>query len=234
MNKFFFLSIALACGLLPAMAQDRSTLGVQYQYAQPVGSFKNNFIDRGSARGFSVDLLYAINPQWRAGGGFAYQDFYQKYPRDTYRMEDGSDLSAVLGNNLQTTSFMAKGMFLPRGTDSSRLQPFISAGAGINMLQYSQMYGEFSNLEDVSFRPAVQGGLGLLYSVGANRRTALTLAATYNYMPLNQLGVKNANNLAVQAGVRFTLRNDGRGGNRYNSEDRYRRPNHYGGRGYGW
>lgn len=220
--------------LLPATAQDRSTVGVQYQYSLPMGSFKNNFIDKGSARGVSVDLLYAINPQWRVGGGFSYQDFYQKYPRNTYRMEDGSDLSAVLGNNLQTTALMAKAMFLPRGTDSSRLQPFFSAGAGINMLQYSQMYGEFSNLKDASFRPVVQGGLGLLYSVGANRRTALTLGATYNYMPLNQLGVKAANNIAVQAGVRFTLRNDGRGG-RNNDDNWYRRePNHYGGRGYGW
>ena len=235
MNKIFFLSIICACALLPAAAQDRSTVGIQYQYALPMGSFKNDFINKGSGRGVAVDLMYAINPKWRAGGGFAYQDFYQKYPRATYKMEDGSDMSAVLGNNLQTTSLMAKGMFLPRGADSSRLQPYVSAGAGINMLQYSQMYGEFANLEDASFKPAVQAGVGVLYAVGAKRRTALSLGATYNYMPLNQLGVKAANNLAVQAGLRFTLRNDGgRGGSRYDDDNRYRRPNHYGGRNYGW
>lgn len=228
MKAISFLSILLLWTLLPVAAQERTTLGVGYQYAQPIGAFKSGFIDKGSPRGLSVDILYAINPQWRVGGGFSYQDFYQKNPRALYRLPDGSDLSAVLSNSVQTNALMAKGMFFPRGADSGRLQPYLSAGAGVNMVQYSQMYGEFSNGDDVSIRPAVQGGLGLQYALGENRRTALMFGAVYNYMPLNQFDIKNVNNVAVQAGLRFTLRNDGgrsggrNGGNIYQQ----RQPNH--------
>jgi hypothetical protein len=229
MKQISLCCILLLSALLPLAAQERTTLGLTYQYAQPMGAFKNDFIDKGSARGIAIDILYAINPQWRVGGGFSYQDFYQKNPRATYRLPDGSDLSAVLSNSLQTNALMAKGMFLPRGADSSRLQPFISAGAGINMVQYSQMYGEFSNGDDVAFKPAVQGGIGIQYALGANRRTALTLGATYNYMPLNQFEIKNVNNVTVQAGLRFALRNDGRRGGDVWEQ---RRPNHYD-RGWG-
>lgn len=234
MKKAFFLSIILVWALLPLNAQERTTLGVQYQYALPMGGLKNDFIDKGSARGVSADLLYAVNPQWRVGAGFLYQDFYQKTARATYRMEDGSDLSAVVGNSLQTSALLAKGMFLPRGADSGRLQPYIAAGAGVNMVQYGQSYGEFSNGDDVSVKPMVHGGVGLLYSLGAKGRTALMVGAAYNYMPLNKMDIKNANNLAVQAGLRFALRNDGRGGRNNGDIWQQRQPNHYGGRGYGW
>lgn len=229
----FSLTIMLLVAMLPLAAQERTTLGLQYQYALPMGSFKADFIEKGSPRGLSVDLMYAINPQWRVGGNFIYQDFYQKNARNTYRLSDGSDISAVISNSVQTSALMAKGMFLPRGMDSSRLQPYISAGAGVNMVQYSQQYGEFSNGEDVSIRLALQGGVGLQYAVGAKRRTAITLGAAYNYMPLNQFEIKNVNNLAIQAGVRFTLRNDGRGGRRGDDIWYQRQPNNYR-RGYGW
>jgi opacity protein-like surface antigen len=214
---------------MPVSAQERTTLGIGYQYAVPAGAFKSGFIDQGSPRGITVDLMYTINPQWRVGAGFSYQDFYQKSPRSTYRLQDGSDLSAVLSNSLQTNALMAKAMFFPRGADSSRLQPYISAGAGANMVGYSQHFGEFSNGEDVNFRIAAQGGVGVQYALGEKRRTALTLGAVYNYMPLNQFDIKNVNNIGIQAGLRFALRNDGRGGRNngdyYQNQNR-QQPNH--------
>lgn len=226
-TKQFLFFLFILAAVLPAAAQERTTLGLQYQYALPMGSFKNNLIDQASPRGLAVDILYTVNPQWRVGGGLSYQDFYQKNPRNTYRMEDGSDISAVVTNSLQTTALMAKGMFLPLGADSSRLQPYISAGAGVNMVQYGQLLGEFSNGDDAFIRFAAQGGVGIKYALGQNRRTALTLGAVYNYMPFNQYDIKNINNLALQAGVRFTLRNTGRGGRSGGDVWQQRRPNHY-------
>jgi hypothetical protein len=229
--KPYFLSIFLFIIVLQAAAQERTTMGIQYQYAIPMGAFKKDLIDQGSARGINVDILYAINPRWRVGGGLSYQDFYQKNPRNTYQMGDGSDISAVVSNSVQTTALMAKGVFMPLGADSTRLQPFISLGAGANMVQYNQLLGEFSNGDDVWIRFAAQGGAGVKYALGEKGRTSLSLGAVYNYMPLNQLGIKNINNLALQAGVRFILRNDGRNGR--SSGGQQRRPNHYD-RGWGW
>lgn len=220
------MSLVLLAVLADAGAQERTTMGIQYQYALPMGAFKNELIKEGSARGAAIDILYAINPQWRVGGGVGYQDFYQKNSRNTYRMEDGSDISAVVSNSVQNTTLMAKAMFLPLGMDSSRLQPYVSAGAGAGLVQYSQLLGEFSNGDDVWIRFAAQAGAGIKYAVGAKRQTALTLGAVYNYMPLNQPGISNLNNLAIQAGVRFVLRNNGRGG-RSGDVWQKRSPNHY-------
>lgn len=215
--------------LARASAQERTTMGIQYQYALPVGDFKNTRVQNASARGAAIDILYAIHPQWRVGAGVGYQDFYQKTPRQTYRLDDGSDISAVVSTSMQTTALMAKGMFLPLGADSSRLQPFVLGGAGANLVQYSQLLGEFGSGDDVWIRFAAQLGAGIKYAVGAKGQTALTLGAVYNYMPVNQPGIKNMNHLAIQAGVRFVLRNNGRGG-RSGDVWQQRRPNHYDGR----
>lgn len=223
--KQFLSALLLLVAVLPSRAQERTTMGLQYQYALPVGGFKKNLIDKGSPRGLAVDILYAVTPQWAIGGGLAYQDFYQKNPRSTYHMNDGSDVSAVVSNSVQTTALMAKAMYQPLGPDSGRLQPYISAGTGLNMVQYNQLLGEFSNGNDVWIRFAAQAGAGVKYALGEKRRTALTLGAVYNYMPLNQYGVKNLNNLTVQAGVRFMMRNEGR--SRSGDVWQQRRPNHY-------
>lgn len=227
--KQFLLFTACAFTFLSSGAQDRNTLGLRYQYALPMGGFKNDLISEGSPRGFSADLMHALNPQWRIGASLGYQDFYQKNARNTYRMGDGSDISAVVSNSLQTTALMAQGMYFPKGADSSRLQPYVSAGAGVNMVQYSQLLGEFSNGDDVWLRFAAQAGAGLQYRVGNGGRTALMLGVAYNYMPLNKMEVKNVNNLAIQAGVRIAMRNSGRSNNR-SGDVWQRRPNHYGGR----
>lgn len=225
LNQWFLIMVCMLV-LARAGAQERTTMGIQYQYALPMGDFKNNLIRDGSARGAAIDILYAVHPQWRVGGGVGYQDFYQKTPRQTYRLEDGSDISAVVSTSMQTTALMAKGMFLPLGADSSRLQPYVLAGAGANMVQYGQLLGEFGSGDDVWIRFAAQAGAGIKYAVGAKGQTALTLGAVYNYMPVNQPGIKNMNNLAIQAGVRFALRNNGRGG-RSGDVWQQRRPNHY-------
>lgn len=228
-TKQFLLFIACAFTFLSSGAQDRNTLGLRYQYALPMGSFKSGLISKGSPRGFAVDLMHAVNPKWRVGASLGYQDFYQKNARNTYQMGDGSDISAVVTNSLQTTALMAQGMYFPKGADSSRLQPYLSAGAGLNMVQYNQLLGEFGNGEDVWLRFAAQAGAGLQYRIGAGNRTALMLGVAYNYMPLNQMDVKSVNNLAIQAGVRIALRNTGRGG-RSGDVWQQRRPNHYNGR----
>jgi opacity protein-like surface antigen len=203
MKKLIFLS-CFSLLLMVGNAQDKSTLGVTYQYALPMGGFKQDFIQNGSPRGIGVDLLYTINPKWRVGGALSYQDFYQKNSRALYTMEDGSTLSAVMTNSLQPTTLMGKAMYLP--TPERRLQPYLSAGVGVNMVQVNQTLGVFDNINDVNFGFAAQGGAGIKYGLGEKQRTHLTAGVLYNYMPFNRHDISNLNNLTFGIGARFTLK----------------------------
>ena len=228
-QTIFFFCFCLF--VMAGSAQDsRSTLGINYQYALPMGAFKNDFIKNGSPRGIGVDLLYTVNPKWRVGGAVSYQDFYQKRPRDLYTMEDGSTLSAVMSNSLQTTTLMAKGMFLP--SPEKRLKPYISAGVGVNMAQVNQMLGQFDNINDVNFGLAAQGGAGVMYGLGAQQRTSLTAGVQYNYLPFNKHDIGGLSNLTFGVGARFTLKqNNNRG--RYDDNDDWNRSRRMP-RRYGW
>lgn len=216
-NIFFFFLVLFLCSA--ATAQDRSTLGITYQYGLPVGDLKKNFVDRNSARGVQIDLMYQLNPKWRLGGAVGYQDFYQQWDRQLYRLEDGSDLSAVRSHSLQTIPVLVKAMYLP--LPDKKTQPYITAGAGANLVQVQELYGGFDNVNDMQVGFAAQAGAGLKYFV--TNRTALQAGAVYNYMPFNKLDIGAVSHVAVQAGIRFTLRNDGRGGGRsgdwYNNDN---------------
>ncbi len=215
MKKLFFLS-GLCLLLLAGNAQDKTSLGIQYQYALPMGGFKTDFIDKGSPRGIGIDLLYTINPKWRVGGALSYQDFYQKTGRALYPMEDGSTLSAVTTNSLQTTTLMGKAMYLP--TPEKRLQPYLTAGIGVNMAQVNQTLGAFDNINDANFGFAAQGGAGLQYGLGEKQRSHLTAGVLYNVLPFSKHNISGLNNLTFGVGARFTLK-QGSGGSRDNDDD---------------
>jgi opacity protein-like surface antigen len=209
-------------------AQDRTTLGINYQYAIPMGKLKSDFVDGASPRGIGLDLLYTVNPKLKVGAAVSYQDFYQKRERNTYQLEDGSTLSAVVTNSLQNSTLMAKALYLP--TPEKRLQPFFSAGVGANMAQVNQTLGVFDNLNDVKFGFAAQAGAGLQYGLGEKQRTHLTAGAMYNYLPFNKHNIGGLSNLAFGVGARFTLKqgNNRRGSNNDDWDSGRRRPRHYG------
>ena len=145
-------------------------------------------------------------------------------------MEDGSTLSAVVSNSLQTTTLMAKGLYLP--SPGKRLQPFINAGVGVNMAQVNQVLGAFDNINDVNFGFAAQAGGGLQYGLGEKQRTHITAGVNYNYLPFNKHNISNLNNLSFGVGLRFTLKQNNNP--RQDSDDNWnrgrRQPRNY----YGW
>ena len=225
MKRIFLAAVLMSCTLISVQAQERLTFGVAYQYALPMGGLKDVISD-GSPRGFGVDILVALNEKWRIGGAAGFQDYYQKQERQTYLLSDGSHISAVVSHSLQTTPLLAKTMFSPAAKSESSLKPFISLGAGMNLIQYTQLLGEFTNAEDVHFKFAAQAGAGVLIDVGQQKRTSISLGALYNYMPFNEYEIKNTNNLTFQIGARFPLRNNS--GNRNNDwEEGERRPRRY-------
>jgi opacity protein-like surface antigen len=224
-QTFFLLLICMSC--MYSRAQDKTTLGLQYNVALPMGDFKNNYVRDASLRGISLDLMHSVSPKWRVGAGAAYQDFYQKSQRSLYEREDGSLLSAVMTNTVQTTTLMAKAMYLP--SPEGRLQPFVSAGAGVNMAQVNQLLGQFDNINDAKFGLAAQAGAGVQYGFGAARRTSLTAGVQYNYLPFNNFNIGSLNNLTFGVGARFTLKQNNNSDRRNDGNDGGgRRPRHYG------
>ncbi|MEO8117067.1 MAG: outer membrane beta-barrel protein [Bacteroidota bacterium] len=180
-------------------------LHLNYNYAIPLGSFKNELISNGSARGFSGDLLYQINPKWAAGISAGYQDFVQKYPRAVYETGSHESTSAVLTNSVEISPLMAKGIFTPMGGNGKTLQPFISAGAGVNMLSFRQYLGEFGGADNQATFIA-QAGAGLNLAFGKTKESGFSIGADYNYVPYQRNGFGNMNSLGLHAGLYFPLK----------------------------
>lgn len=191
-----------------------------------MGDFKVNFVSRGSPRGLQTDLLHQINEKWRIGAAVNWQDFYQNLGWRRFVMEDGSDLGAVQSRSLQSTVLMVKAQFQP--LPDKKVQPYFTLAAGANLVQVREMLGQFDNLNESHIGFALQASAGYKLFVGERKRTALFAGAAYNYLPFNRYEIGNLNNVAFQAGVRLTLRNDGRG----RSWDGGRPPRRY--NSWGW
>src|SRR4051812_25169112 len=82
-----------------ARAQERAVqLDINYAIGIPGGSFKTDAVDKSSFRGWTANVLYNINNNISVGLGTGFQDFYQKYPRAVYKLNEGGEVSAVLTN----------------------------------------------------------------------------------------------------------------------------------------
>jgi hypothetical protein len=171
----------------------------------PIGIFKNDIISKSSPRGFSGDFMYGINDRFSAGIYGGYQDFYQKYPRNLYQTDDHEVTSAVLSNSIQTIPILAKGNFMPFGGKHALVQPYLSVGAGVSIINFSQYLGEFGGTStNGSF--TAQGGAGVTIPFGRYSIAGLSLGADYNYIAFNKYGYNNLSNIGFHAGVYFPLR----------------------------
>src|SRR5690349_4376086 len=109
------IRVVIACMLLATSLQAQTwkekkpvTIDLNYNFSMPQGDFKNNYIDKNSPGGFNLNIMYWLKPTISIGGSLGFQDYYQKYPRALYKLADGSDVSAVVSNSLQTIPVMLK------------------------------------------------------------------------------------------------------------------------------
>jgi Outer membrane protein beta-barrel domain len=180
-------------------------LDLNYNYSIPVGKFKNDIISNASPRGFNAAFMYHINNTWSAGLNAGYQDYYQKYPRDVYQTGQHEVTSAVLSNSIQTMPVLLKGKFSPLSGTAAPVKPYISAAAGVSIVEFSQYLGEFGNTTNDAGLTA-QGGIGLIIPFGRHSMSGLNIGADYNYIRYNKYGYNNLNNVGLHAGVTFPVR----------------------------
>jgi hypothetical protein len=203
-----FMSMIAVCMLsLSASAQQKLKMELSYNISSPMGSFKNDFINKTSYRGGSGELSYTFNPKFSLGLHSGFQSYYQKYDRQVYKLQGNQTVSAVVSNTMDIVPVMLRGTFLPMGTTATaKVQPYISAGAGVNLVNYGQYLGQFGGTESSSAF-AAQAGAGVKIPFG-NRynQTAFKFGATYNYSNYKRNELTNLNTIGFNAGVVFALK----------------------------
>jgi opacity protein-like surface antigen len=204
--KFIKISIALFAFILSTSAvqaqKGKTRLSLSYNVGLPMGTFKDN-VSETSIRGFKADVLYGINDKLSVGFGTGYQDFYQKTPRQLYKLSDGSDISAVVSHSIQTLPLlaMAKYSFTP----GAAVQPYAALGVGGNLISYTELLGEFGQAR-AKFGFAARPEAGIYIPFKKTGEAGLTIGASYNVMPFNQDAFSNLDHLGVHAGVTIPLR----------------------------
>ena len=199
MKKFniALLSVLLLC--LSASSQERTLkFDIGYSVAMPLGGFRD-LVDKTSFNGWDASLMYGITNQVSIGLGSGFQDFYQKFPRQVYHGQ-GTDISAVITNSIQTIPLLLKGKYL--FTQSGPVQPFAALGLGGTLVQYSKYYGQFADSKS-AFGFTAQPEVGVHIPVG--RKVGINVAAAYNYVPVKALDADGLSHASVTAGISVPL-----------------------------
>ena len=207
MKRKILMMMAAFVGIISgtAIAQDRLKMEIGYNLSAPLGSFKNDYIGNTSFRGFTGAISYSINPKFSLGLNSGYQNYYQKYGRQLYKTGLNETTSAVVTNSMDVIPFMLRGTYFPMGGSRS-IQPYVSAGAGVNVVNYSQYLGQFPET-DISFPLAAQAGAGVMIPLGkALRESTFKLGATYNYAAYNKNNLSNLSSVGAHAGIVFAIR----------------------------
>ena len=201
-NKIFFsLMIFLFSALIVKAQKGENNFNISYNAAFPTGSFKN-IVSDNSFRGFNASILHGVSDKVSVGLTTGFQDFYQKYPRQLYKLSDGSDLSAVVTYSIQTIPILAelKYNFTPGAT----IQPYAAIGAGANLIAYDRLFGEFGNKQaKIGFAAQPELGLQIPFTKGG---AGFIIGASYNIMPFKQDDLKNLNNISIHAGFSIPMR----------------------------
>ena len=210
MKKRFVICIAMFAASVISIsvsAQNRLKMELSYNVSTPLGSFKNDYISKTSFRGGTGEISYTINPKFSVGLQSGYQNYYQKYERQLYKLEANQTVSAVLTNSMDVIPLLVRGTFNPLGANASTvLQPYVSAGAGVNLINYGQYLGEFGSTQSSSAF-AAQAGAGILIPFGGKlNQTNFKLGATYNYSNYNHNEISKLNSVGINAGVVFRLK----------------------------
>jgi opacity protein-like surface antigen len=202
--KIVLLLITVFITITTVKAQQGLTkIEVGYSAAFPTSSFKD-LISDGSFRGVDLKILHNINDKMSVGLTTGFQDFYQKYPRAVYKLADGSEVSAVVSNSVQTVPLLAT--FHYNFSPQQRLQPFIGAGVGGDIVLYRQFFGEFGDSKN-KFAFQAQPKVGVYFPFREGGPAGLTLSGYYNIIPFKYNGTTNLNSFGVSLGISFPTRN---------------------------
>lgn len=202
----FMTTIAACMFTMSAFAQDNNwKMELSYNISAPLGSFKNDYINKTSFRGGVGEIKYMFNPKFSLGLNAGFQNYYQKYDRQVYKLDGNQTVSAVVSNSMDIVPILLRGTFYPLADAKARIQPYVSVAAGINFVNYAQYLGEFGG-NQTSSPFAAQAGAGIQIPVGRRNQTGIKLGATYNYVNYHNNDIARLNNIGANLGVVFALK----------------------------
>ena len=208
-RSIIVLGISMACILsTAASAQNKLRMELGYNISVPTGAFKTNEVNKTSFRGAYGEISYPVSNRFSVGLMAGYQTYQQKFDRQIYTTQDHQTISAVKTNAIDVMPLMLRGTFFPLGANKEKLiQPYVSAGAGVNFVNYQQYLGEFGGSE-TAFPLALQAGAGVIIPIGGMvSQTGLKLGATYNYSGYSQNNIDTKlGNIGMHAGFVFPIK----------------------------
>lgn len=204
-SQLYILIAALLFGTAAGAQQKGSAqLNLQYKVGLPTGTFKN-IVPDNSYRGLQASVLYGVSNNLAVGFGTGFQDFYQKYPRQVYNLEDGGNLSAVRSYSIQTIPLLAEAKWTA-ASPTAAVQPYVALGVGGNVILYHDYVGEFSLDDKTKFGFAARPEAGLYVPFHKGGESGFTIGASYNVMPFTSTDVSNLNHVGLHAGISVPLR----------------------------
>lgn len=207
-KKIYIAGLLLLSSVLATQAQEKVKFELSYNVSIPTGEFKTNEVQNTSYRGGIGELSYSLSDRFSLGLQSGYQNYNQRYSRQLYQTPDHQTISAVKTNAIDVIPIVLRGTYFPLGADKSKaVQPYLSAGAGLNFVNYLQYLGEFGGSETAA-PLAIQAGAGVIIPVGKMLpKTGIKIGATYNYSGYskNSIDIK-LNNIGVHAGLVLPLR----------------------------
>ena len=147
---------------------------VRYSGAMPLGSFSDSYIDKFSARNYSISLEWVLqNSPLSVGGEIGSNYFQKRLPRAIYQNGDET-ISAVQTRTLTQypIQVFANYHFLNK---TSTVQPYVQLSGGAAIADYTLYYGSLAEQKQ-KIAPAYGIGLGSKFlfkrdgSVGADVR----------------------------------------------------------------
>lgn len=200
---FFMVFLLVAAAGWAQQGELRTT--ISYSVAVPTGSFKDNVVSKTSFRGVDLSILYGISSKLSVGLTTGYQDFYEKYPRQVYKLVDGSDISAVVSNSVQQIPFLATVRYDFK--QEGMIRPYALAGVGGQLVINQQYLGEYTNENTNRFSFAARPEIGVYIPFGKDSETGINVGAYYDYVPYNKGNINNMNSIGIKLGIGFPMRN---------------------------
>ena len=182
-------------------------LNLWYNYAMPMGDIKTNYFGDNSPRAASVEMLWHLNSQLQLGIGSGIANFYEKTPRQTYKLADGSDISAVMTNTLQSIPVLATAVYSPMNKAGAIpvFSPFVQLGAGIAMNNFNRYLGEFTNESFNKVQFAAKAGVGGRVAFGRYKQHGVLAGVHYNYSGLSLTDANSLTYLTGGIGLSFAI-----------------------------
>jgi outer membrane protein W len=152
---------------------------VNYTVGIPLGEMKD-YISEISWRGFSVNGNTYITDKVTIGGTMQWHAFYEKYPRNTYELQDGAITSTVWAKMYAMPLLLnAQYNFKPEGT----IRPYVGLGLGPYYIQQETQVGIFTDNRN-NWRFGLAPEIGLYYPFGLSD-LALHVRVAYNQVFYN-------------------------------------------------